>query len=296
MGEIWAAIQNTWQATISVVGTLRVTDFIDMLVVAFLIYKAIQLVRETRAELLVKGIALIILAYVLSELFHFTMLNFIMKAITNVGVIVMCIVFQPELRRALEQFGRSKISKIATFSLLGDSERDETNSRIRLAVKSVGEACDELRLMKMGALMVFEKETKLGDIVNTGTVVDADPSRMLICNLFFNKAPLHDGAVIFREGKVLAAGCILPLSNNGRISLDLGTRHRAALGMSEQSDAVVVVVSEETGAFSIAKNGVLNRGVTKETLIMTLEKELLADEREDKKAAKGKVKNDEVQK
>lgn len=264
-------IQNIWSAFVSLIKSFQVADALDVILVSFIIYKGIKLVRETRAEQLVKGLLILAGVWIVSFYLQLHMMIYILNTFLQFGVIALLILFQPEMRRVLEQIGRSKIGgKYLSIPLLG-KEPEEIEKSERAAIRAVADACITLQKQKMGALVVFERKTKLGDIIDTGTVVNAEASVALIGNIFFNKAPLHDGAMVMRQGMVYAAGCILPLTRNDKISIDLGTRHRAALGMSENSDAVVVVVSEETGQISIAVNGVLTRDYTRDSLIQRLE-------------------------
>ena len=235
--------------------------------------------RETRAEQLVKGILILLLAFAVSSIFNLKMLNTLFVSFFQFSVLAVLIVFQPELRSALEHIGRSKIGKYWT-GLASSGVEEEQIKRIRKCINSVVEVASKFQKSKTGALIVFERTTKLGEIIDTGTVIDADPSVELIGNIFFNKAPLHDGAMIIRNGKLHAAGCILPLTKNNDISTDLGTRHRAGLGISENSDAIVVIVSEETGTISMVRNGIITRNYTRETLSMALEEELIPKEPE----------------
>ncbi len=217
------------------------------------------------------------------------MMDYFLINLFQVGVFALIVLFQPELRKALEQLGRSKMPNLG---ILGSKTSEELSTQVQSCIKPVVEGCMILRNMKMGALIVFERTTKLGEIINTGTVVNAQPTPELIGNIFFNKAPLHDGAMIIRDGKVYAAGCILPLTQNANVSSELGTRHRAALGMSEASDAIIVIVSEETGNISVAQNGRLTRNYTKDTLQATLANALLPEEKErEKKAGLSSLKN-----
>lgn len=246
-------------------------DVIDVLIVTLLVYGIIKLVRETRAEQLVKGIIVLLVLFVISYYLDLLMVNAILHSLFQSALLMVIILFQPEIRKALEQMGRSSVGR-SLASVVGGRERDDAGTR--RAIQSVVEAVSFLQQTRMGALVVFERETRLGEIAATGTVMEAEPSAQLIGNVFFNKAPLHDGAMILREGKVYAAGCILPLTEN-LVSAELGTRHRAALGMSENSDAMVVVVSEETGQISIAENGRLTRDYNRLTLREALEKGLI---------------------
>lgn len=261
-------------------------DCIDIAVIAFLIYQSIKLVRETRAAQLIKGIAMLLLVYVVSYALELRTMRFLTKNIFQVGVLAIVIVFQPELRRALEQVGRSRIGKLQMFSS-GVNEQEERAKWTKL-IGSLTEEAVSLSRQKIGALVVIERKTKLGDIIKTGTVIDSDPSPELIGNIFFPNSPLHDGAVIVRGGRLFAAGCFLPLSDNQEISRELGTRHRAALGMSEASDAVVVVVSEETGMITICQSGKLERGISPAELRARLIAELTAEEKADEPSKKKK--------
>lgn len=256
-------ISSLFKSFISLMNTFGIADLLDVSVVAFIIYSLIKIVRETRAEQLVKGIFILVIGYFLSYQFNLKMLSTILNSIFQFGVIVLIFVFQPELRRALEQIGRSKLGDYWSFPTGNNEEYIKLQKN---AIKVVANAAEEFKQSKTGALMVFERKTKLGDIISTGTIVDAKPSVAILGNIFYNKAPLHDGAMILRDGSIYAAGCILPLTRNENVSIDLGTRHRAALGMSENSDAVIVVVSEETGSISIAMNGILKRNYNRETL------------------------------
>lgn len=258
----------------SLIRTFNIYDIIDISIVTFLIYHLIKIIRESRAGQLVKGIGIILVAYFLSCQLHFRMLSTILNNFFQFSIFGLLIVFQPELRRALEQLGRSDIREYWYF---GNSKSDEDaysrtyRDLINIVSDSVVSLCDE----KMGALIVFERKTKLGEIIDTGTVVKSKPSVPLICNIFFNKAPLHDGALIIRDGMLYAGGCILPLTKSNRLKRELGTRHRAAVGVSENSDAVAVVVSEETGKVSIAVNGTLKTYESMEFFKKDLEKLLL---------------------
>ncbi len=274
-----------WNMFLQLIRQFRPSDALDILLVSFIIYSAIKLIRETRAGQLVKGIIILLIIWGISYLLRMYMTETILAYFFQYSLIVLLIVFQPEVRRALEQLGRSGIGK--KDWLIGGS--DEALRRRKRAINAVVEAAAQMSKQKTGALMVFERETKLGDIIDTGTVIDALPSPPIICNIFFNKAPLHDGAMILRDGMVYAAGCILPLTKSDNVSLELGTRHRAAIGMSENSDAVVVVVSEETGQISVVVNGVITRNYTRETLRSALEQYLLADGREQGEKKQGRI-------
>jgi diadenylate cyclase len=250
-------------------------DTVDILLVALIIYYAIRMIRDSRAEQLIKGILLLLVAYLISSLFNFVTVKYLLQLLFDNGLLALVIIFQPELRRILEKAANSRSGLPSIVGIFTGEQQERQVQQLSQAISAVSVATKSLQQMKMGALIVFERNTRLGDIVNTGTVVDAQASDSLIVNLFFNKAPLHDGAVIIRDGKVFSAGCILPLSDNQNISRELGTRHRAGVGMSENSDAVVVIVSEETGAISVAVEGRLERDFTPESLRVKLSNELM---------------------
>ncbi len=239
----------------------RISDVLDVLLVAFIIYSAIKLIRETRAIQLVKGAILLVVLYAFVSLLEMQVSKYLLSFVFSDLLVILVIVFSPEIRHALESVGRSSVSKLNIFNFVNKDnifKREEIES----AINGVCKACADMSDKKIGALIVFKKETILGEIIETGTYVDAAVSAELIGNIFFPKAPMHDGAAIVEDGRVIAAGCILPLTSNSNISSELGTRHRAAIGMSEASDAVVVVVSEETGSISVAQKGFLRRGIS----------------------------------
>lgn len=267
-------ISQAWGTIMDLARHFTLKDALDVAIVTLLLYSAIKLVRETRAGQLIKGIILLVVLFLISSQFDLLMLNAILRAFLSSGIVIVVILFQPEIRKALEQVGHSKVAK-SLASAVGVKDKEEGKAAVRKAIEGVVDATQILQQLRMGALIVFERQTKLGEIVSTGTVVEAAPSAQLIANIFFNKAPLHDGGMIIREGQVYAAGCILPLTSNENVSAELGTRHRAALGMSENSDAVVVVVSEETGQISIAMAGKLTRNYNRVTLREVLERELI---------------------
>ena len=265
---------------LSIIKTIQIRDIIDIIAIALIIFALFKFIRETRAVQLLKGFFVLLVIYIVSSVFGFVMLSSLLRAFFEASVVIVAIIFQPEIRKALEQMGRndtwSKYIKI--FSRHGKT--DEWKKAVR---KSIIDSADTAALFshsKTGALVVFERETMLSDIASTGTIIEAETSVALLGNIFFNKAPLHDGASIIRDGKLFAAGCILPLTDNKNVDINLGTRHRAALGISEQSDAVVLVVSEETGTISLAIDGILLRDFSRDSLVAKLE-ELVLDEYED---------------
>ncbi len=256
-------------------------DIIDILVVAFLIYEIIQLVRQTRTAQLAKGLLVLVLAWAASILLELRTLQWIINGIMSFGLVALVVVFQPELRRALEQVGRANIMGIQLFRT--KKTPDDLRAAWQSAAVAVCDAAERLSETSTGALIVLERQTNLSEIIKTGTVLEADVTPELLGTIFYVGTPLHDGAVVIRDGRIEAAGCFLPLSDNLEIGKDMGTRHRAALGMSENSDAVVVVVSEETGIISLAKNGVLIRRLDRQNLFSLLEGDIVPPEQEKKK-------------
>jgi diadenylate cyclase len=237
---------------------IGVRDVIDMAIVAYVFYKLFMLIRETRAEQLIKGILVLLIATRLSEWARLYVTNWILDKTITLGMIALLIVFQPELRRALEYIGRSKF---LTKSIVEIAD-EELNQKL----SEVVEAVVSLSRQKIGALIIFERETGVGDVIETGTPIKGDISTGLLINIFIPNTPLHDGAVVIRADKIMAAGCVLPLTENPNLSKELGTRHRAGIGITERSDAVAVMVSEETGAISVAVDGKLTRFLDGKTL------------------------------
>ncbi len=265
--------------------TFSFLDALDIALVAFIIYKAIEIVRETRAEQLVRGLILLIIAYYLSLWLNLKLLSFLLVTVVQFGFVAIVVLFQPELRSVLEHMGSSGV-KGFRFLNLGNNEAE---GAVRDSIDAVCSASVMLQKNRIGALILFERDTKLGEIADTGTQVNADVSAELVENVFYPKAPLHDGAMIIRDGRVFAAGCFLPLSQNQEISRELGTRHRAALGISESSDVLVVVVSEETGVISLVERGIIKRNLTPDTLRIALKKGLLHVEKVEKEGRSGFV-------
>lgn len=271
-------------AFFSLISTLELKDIIDVGVLAYIIYLLLKLIRETRAGQLVKGILLLVAGYFLSGFFDLRVLNYILGKALDIGLVAMIVLFQPELRRALEKFGRTKFG----IQLLGiGAVGGDLKQKWDTAIDAICDSCVELSASCTGALIVCERQTRLGEQIETGTILNALPSKEVFGNIFYPKTPLHDGAVIMRDGMILAAACFLPKpQNDAAINKKLGSRHRAAIGMSENSDAVIIVVSEETGQISVAINGVLTRDYTREKLKELLEKEIFnvsADSSERKK-------------
>ena len=278
MGQLITFVQ-------SYINVFKWNDLVDIFVMATIIYWIFRFIRDSRAEQLIKGIVVILVVTQISDWFDLNVLNFFMTTVVQIGILALVILFHPELRRALEQMGRTKIGDLFF-------KNSEENVAIEETVVEICEAATQLSRLKMGALIVVERNTKVGDVVLTGKILEAKTSAELLVNIFYPNTPLHDGAVVIRNNKIKAAGCLLPLSQNNDLSSELGTRHRAAIGMSENSDAVVVVVSEETGKISIAKKGVLTRNFTGETLKRALEKSLFKSDEKTEKEKKGGEQSD----
>lgn len=277
LNKVFEAIASWWEWMVSIAMNFQFKDAVDIIIVAFLIYGVVKLVRETRAGQLVKGLFLLVILFIISSYFNLVMVSRVLAYFFQFAFVAILIVFQPEIRKALEQVGRNNVGQSIAAVVTG-RDRSYDRAQIRKAINAVVDGVGILQQLKMGALIVFERKTKLGDIIETGTQINCEPSGQIVGNIFFNKAPLHDGAMIIRDGMIHAAGCILPLTKNTSVSAELGTRHRAALGVSEESDAVVVVVSEETGQISVAVSGVLARRFTRDTLRDVLEGYLIPQE------------------
>ena len=274
------AIKNALNMVWNVIQSITIMDIIDILLMSYLVYLLIKLVRETRAGQLIKGILFIIAAYIISSQLGLKAISYIIKSTLDVGLLAILIMFQPEIRRALEKAGRTKVG----INFLSFGENSDETSRWNTAIEAICDACVDLSATKTGALIVIERQTKLGEQVENGTVLNAVPSKELFGNIFFKNTPLHDGAVIIRDGMVLAAACFLPKPQKEElINKKLGSRHRAAIGMSENSDAIVIVVSEETGHISIAENGGLTSDYTRFRLNEYLHEALIPKPAESKK-------------
>lgn len=234
----------------NIVSGIGITDILDILIVTFIIYKLLDFIRETRAEQLAKGLLVLVIITLLSKVLQLYTLHWILSGVMTVGLIAIVVIFQPELRRGLEHLGRSKLSNVLT-----EVDKEEAKHMVGQLV----EAVDNMSSSRTGALIVIEREISLNDIAETGTITDSAISSQLIGNIFYEGAPLHDGALIIRGDRLYAAGCVLPLTQNKDLNKELGTRHRAGIGITENSDALVIIVSEETGIISTAQNGRLTR-------------------------------------
>lgn len=261
-------------------------DILDIALVAYVIYQLISLVKKTRAAQLTRGIIILLVGYLLASQIGMKTTTFLLENILQFGLLAIVVIFQPEIRRVLEQVGRSKLSSFSFFSGKSSSEEIAVWND---AIVAICDSAEHMSKEKTGALMVIERKTGLGEIVRTGTHLDGETTCELLETIFYEGSPLHDGAVVIINGRIAAAGCLLPVSqNNAGISKDMGTKHRAALGMSENSDALIVVVSEETGIISLAQNGIIVRRLDRVSLFRLLQGEIIpADKDEDAKAKKG---------
>ena len=252
------------------IGKMQWSDYLDIILVAFLIYKLMPMFRASGTSRVAKVIFIILILAWLTELVELNTMNFLINQLLAVGLIAVVVLFQPELRRMLDHISNMKLEKFFGVHKAGQNLDPMISQTVM--------ACETMSRERVGALIVFERDTRLDDYMKTGTAIDGQISEQLIRNIFFPKASLHDGAMIVRQGRIAAAGCVLPLSDSNRLSADLGTRHRAGVGMSEVSDAVVVIVSEETGAISVSVGGMLKRHLAPQTLERLLHNELHEEE------------------
>lgn len=278
------SFQDIKYAFFSLMSTIEFNDILDILALSYIVYLLLKLMHETRAGQLIKGVLLLVAAYLVSMVFKLDVMEYILGNALDVGLLAMLILFQPEIRRALEQFGQTKFG----INLIGiGNSSNDIKHRWSNAIDAICDSCVELSASCTGALIVIERKTRLGEQIETGTLMNAIPSKEVFGNIFYPKTPLHDGAVIMRDGLILAAACFLPRPKSDvTIDKSLGSRHRAAIGMSENSDAVVIAVSEETGQISIAINGVLTRDYTRTKLKYALEKEIFNEISDDNKENK----------
>ncbi len=278
MVEIIHSVQMFVQSNFPLLQ-IQLTDVLDIAILSFVIYKLLWMLRKTSSGRVLRGVLILLLAMFLSSnyVLSLTATSWLLDKVVQWGFVVLVVLFQPEIRRFLERMGSSRLGLVFASAREAGEEMDT-------AISQTCEAYADLSRDKVGALMVFERQNLLDDVIKTGTALDCSVSSELLKNLFWNKAPLHDGAVIVRGGRIVGAGCMLPLSGNVNLSRDLGMRHRAGIGMSEHSDAVVVIVSEETGSISAAVGGMLKRHLAPETLERLLRNELLNDKQEDKKS------------
>lgn len=260
-------ITNNITDALRLIRTIGFADLVDILIVATLIYLVIRFIRRTNSIKVANGILILIVATWLASALNLMVTSFILRQVFNIGILAVIILFQPEIRRVLEKVGSSQL-----FTLFG---KEWGGQAIDHVIMETVYACEDMAKARTGALIVFERDNRLNEAMSSGTIVDAFVSSELLKNVFYDKSPLHDGAVIIKEGRLAAAGCMLPLSQNANLSRDLGMRHRAGIGVSEQSDAVVVIVSEETGGISVAVDGLLKRHLSQDTFEALLRRELL---------------------
>ncbi len=271
-----AVVQRLLESGSSLLSTIRINDIFDILLISIILYRLLWVARKTSAGRLVRGVVILLVAMFVCYFFRLYATNYLLNRVLEWGGVILVVLFQPELRRALERMGSS-------LGISGIFQQSSQPHDLDQAISETVEAYASMSRDKVGALMVFERQHLLDDVIKTGTALDCSVSSELLKNIFWNKAPLHDGAVIVRNGRIVAAGCMLPMSNSVSISRDLGMRHRAGIGMSEHSDAVVVIVSEETGSISAAVGGMLKRHLAPETLDRLLRNELIADQAQSEK-------------
>lgn len=264
-------VQNFIQINIPIARSVRVNDILDIAILAFLIYKLLWMFRKSSSGGVMRGVGVLLIAVAGASYFSLTATSFVLNRVVEWGILAMVILFQPELRRLLERMGSGWLGDVFSTNKTSPAVLEE-------AISETTEAYTDMSHTKTGALMVFERKNLLDDVIKTGTELDCAVNSELLKNIFWNKAPLHDGAVIVRNGRIVGAGCMLPLSGNVNLSRELGMRHRAGIGISEHSDAIVVIVSEETGSISAAVDGMLKRHLAPETLERLLRNELLQDE------------------
>ena len=264
-----ADINSFIQGFFDIISTITINDIIDILIVAYIFYQIFMFIKDTRAGQVLKGIILLLVATQISDIFKLHTLHWILVHSLDIGLIAAIIIFQPELRAGLEHIGRTQFK----FFIKNSETLSEKDSN--KVIDEIIESLYSLSRQRIGALIIMERETKIGDIINTGTIIDSEISRQLLINIFIPNTPLHDGAVVIRENKIKAAACFLPLTQSKDLSKDLGTRHRAAIGISEVSDCISLVVSEETGDVSIAKAGKLYRNISKDRMASILKNNLI---------------------
>lgn len=265
----------------SYINVFNFNDLVDIAIITVLIYALIKFVKETRAVQLLKGIVIIFLMLQVSDWFNLNVVNFVLNKTLEVGLLALVVIFQPELRHALEKVGTTSFGDLLPFA-----NNEENIAEIEETITEISDVCQAMSASKTGALIVLQRKSRLNEVCNTGIKLDSTVTKELLGNIFYPKTPLHDGAVIIANNRVCAAGCLLPLTQNQALPSELGTRHRAAIGMSEQSDAIVIVVSEETGKISIARKGMLTRNYDRDSLIKTLRKLLITLPEEQEKLKK----------
>lgn len=279
MGALEIIIDSIMSFGINIFRTFEIRHLIDIGILSYAIYKLLWMLRTTSSGRVLRGIVILLMGLWLSSSLHLYALNFILNNVVEWGLVVLVVLFQPEIRRFLERMGSSRLG----ITLFTHNELDIPE--VELGIKETVDAYSSFSTHKVGALMVFERSDLLDDVIKTGASLDCRISEDLLKNLFWNKAPLHDGAVIVRNGRIIGAGCMLPLSTNSNLSLELGMRHRAGIGISEHSDAVVAIVSEENGSISVAEGGMLKRHLTSDTLERLLCNDLLENKKTERRSA-----------
>jgi len=289
MAELIRELANqAWGVILTLRGTIRVWDVVDILIMAFLIYRVLSFMQKTSASSVIKGLVLILGVAFLANFFNMNILSYLFRQVVQMGIIVIVVLFQPEIRKMFERMGTTKLN---TFF-----RRKRKQEIIETVLEQVTSACYAMSKSEIGAIIVIERKVGLNDYAITGINIDANVSSEMIVNIFFPNSPMHDGALIIREERILAAACMLPLSNNYSLSKDLGMRHKAGVGLSERSDAVIIIVSEQTGAISVAIDGMIKRSLDNETFEMLLRSEVLSEYYSKKKRPSLKLKEkDNVQ-
>ena len=268
----------TLNAIIANFQTFKIVDLLDIIIIAFLIYQLLGIINRTRAGQLAKGALLVMVVYLVANTLNMRTVTWLLNSLLQVGLLTLVVLFQPEIRRALERMGQTDQWASKLFNVKGRYNDPSLKGAWRSAIIAICDAAEQLSDTRTGALMVLERMNNLDEIIRTGTPMHADVIPEMLGTIFYEGTPLHDGAVVIRDGVIVAAGCVLPLSNNLEMGKDMGTRHRAGLGMSENSDAIVVIVSEETGIISMAKNGVLIRRLDRQNLFNLLQEEIVPPE------------------
>ncbi len=274
-------LTDIFQSIYSVLKTMKPVDFLDIALLSYIIYFFLKLIKETRAGQLFKGIAFLLVVYIIGKFIELKAIIYILEKVFNIGILAILIMFQPEVRRAIEKLGHSRFG---LTSFLAASNREAAAVKWEKAIHAIGAACEEFSRDCTGAIIAIERQTRLGEHIEGGVEVNAEPSKELLGAIFFHNAPLHDGAVIMRDGVILAAECFFPMpQKEAFINKKLGSRHRAAIGMSENSDAIIIVVSEETGQISVAENGSITRDFNRDSLEQLLTDKLIPKQQETKK-------------
>ncbi|MBQ6631886.1 MAG: diadenylate cyclase CdaA [Romboutsia sp.] len=267
-------INSFFSGFLDIIFRININDIVDILIIAYIFYKIFMFIKDTRAEQVLKGIVLLFVATQISKVLKLHTLYWLLIKALDLGFIAALIIFQPELRAGLEHIGRTK------FNFFPKNNVSVSEEKFNKTVEEIVEALYSLSRQKIGALIILERNTKIGDIINTGTSIDGEVSRQLLINIFIPNTPLHDGAVVIRDSQIKAAACFLPLTQSKDLSKELGTRHRAAIGVSEVSDCISLIVSEETGDVSIAKSGKIYRKISKDRMINILRSNLKVNTQE----------------